>query len=66
MDIGTGPQQSACKNIIGARLKGRGMRWSLSNVEAMARLRPYTSDIQNWNENWKALKRLQKMYARPA
>lgn len=57
IDIGTGPQESACKNVIGQRLKGRGMRWSLPNAEAMARLRAYASDISNWAKKWKTLKR---------
>lgn len=66
IDIGTGPQESACKNVIGARLKGRGMRWSLTNAEAMARFRAYISDLSNWEKKWKALKRLDRLYAAAA
>ena len=37
LEIGSGDVESACKNVIGARLK-RGKRWKLENAEAMLNL----------------------------
>ncbi|HEV3049557.1 MAG TPA: ISKra4 family transposase [Longimicrobium sp.] len=33
--IGSGPVEAACKVVIGARLKGAGMRWSGAGADAM-------------------------------
>ena len=52
IDIGTGPQESACKNVIGRRLKGSGMRWTTDNVEAMARLRALMYSTGSWDAFW--------------
>jgi len=52
VDIGTGPQESACKNVIGARLKGCGMRWHLLNAEAMVRLRCLLYSTGSWDALW--------------
>lgn len=52
IDIGTGPQESACKNVIGRRLKGCGMRWTTGNVEAMARLRALMYSTGSWDAFW--------------
>ena len=52
IDIGTGPQESACKNVIGRRLKGCGMRWTTDNVEAMARLRALMYSTGSWEAFW--------------
>jgi len=52
IDIGTGPQESACKNVIGRRLKGSGMRWATSNAEAMARLRSVMYSTGSWDAFW--------------
>ncbi len=52
IDIGTGPQESACKNVIGRRLKGSGMRWAASNAEAMARLRALMYSTGSWEAFW--------------
>lgn len=52
IDIGTGPQESACKNVIGRRLKGSGMRWAASNAEAMARLRALMYSTGSWDAFW--------------
>ncbi len=47
--ISSGPMESFCKQL-GARLKGPGMRWSTSNVDAIAAL------VSAWNnENWEKL-----------
>jgi len=39
LDIGSGPIESACKNVIARRLKGPGMRWTIPNANAMGELR---------------------------
>ena len=65
IDIGTGPQESACKNVIGKRLKGTGMRWCIINLEGMARLRALAHDLANWNRIWEQYK-LYKTYAAAA
>jgi len=52
IDIGTGPQESACKNVIGRRLKGSGMRWALPNLEGMARLRALLYSTSSWDAFW--------------
>ena len=54
IDIGTGPQESACKNVIGRRLKGCGMRWAPANAEAMARLRAMMYSTGRWDAFWQA------------
>jgi hypothetical protein len=54
IDIGSGPMESACKNVIGRRLKGSGMRWRLDHVESMARLRALTAGTGGWNAFWQA------------
>lgn len=51
--IGTGPLESACKNVIGKRLKGRGMRWRVDNAQAMACLRAMMSSTGCWDAFWK-------------
>ncbi len=49
LDIGSGPTESACKNVIGARLKGPGMRWTVRNAVAIGHLRClYHSD--QWHQ----------------
>ena len=50
--IGTGPQESACKNVIGRRLKGSGMRWTTANAEAMAHLRALMYSTGSWDAFW--------------
>jgi hypothetical protein len=37
--IGSGLVESACKTVVGMRLKGSGMRWSKPGAEAMLSLR---------------------------
>ena len=39
LDIGSGPMESGCKNVIGSRLKGPGMRWRADNAATIAELR---------------------------
>jgi len=54
IDIGTGAQESACKNVIGRRLRGGGMRWAPANAEAMARLRAMMYSTGQWDDFWQA------------
>lgn len=58
IDIGTGPEESACKNVVGKRLKGVGMRWTTDNLEAMARLRAITAGSAGMAGFWKAYREL--------
>lgn len=37
--IGSGPVESACKRVVGQRLKGAGMRWGEAGADAVCRLR---------------------------
>lgn len=37
--IGSGPVESACKRLVGGRLKGPGMRWKASGADAILALR---------------------------
>jgi len=52
IDIGTGPLESACKNVVGARLKARGMRWRVKHVEALGRLRALQASYRAWDAFW--------------
>ena len=48
--IGSGCVESAHKGVVQARLKGRGMRWSLSGAEGLLALRVVTA-----NDRWAAI-----------
>jgi hypothetical protein len=51
-DIGSGPTEAGCK-IIGARLKGSGMRWVEDGAVAVATLRAlYVSGGKVWDGFW--------------
>jgi hypothetical protein len=54
--IGSGPVESACKQIVSQRLKlNGGMRWRVENAEAIARLRClYLSNA--WEAFWQMLR----------
>ena len=53
-DIGSGMIESGCKNLVQARLKGSGMRWSEESAIALANLRGMLLSGR-WDEQWKAL-----------
>jgi len=55
--IGTGILESGCKNVIGKRLKGRGMRWLEQNVAAMACLRTVLASTGCWDRFWDTVAR---------
>jgi len=39
LQIGSGTVESGCKHVIGARLKGSGMRWGVEGARAVAKVR---------------------------
>jgi hypothetical protein len=51
-DIGSGPTEAACK-VVGARLKGSGMRWAEEGAARVAPLRAlYLSGPDVWDAFW--------------
>ena len=53
--IGSGPVESACKTVIGNRLKGGGMRWGSPGSDAVCHLRAlYLSETSQWEALWTA------------
>jgi hypothetical protein len=63
--IGSGSVESACKRIIGARLKQAGMIWTPDGAEAMAQLRA-TILSERWDEFWYAYDRTMRTYQEAA
>lgn len=53
--IGSGTVESACKRVIGARLKQAGMRWSQRGAQAVATLRA-TILSERWDDLWPTLR----------
>ena len=51
--IGSGPVESACKTVVGNRLKGGGMRWGKAGADAVCHLRGlYLSEPACWESFW--------------
>jgi hypothetical protein len=51
--IGSGPVESACKTVVGNRLKGGGMRWGEAGTNAVCHLRGlYLSEPACWDSFW--------------
>jgi len=51
--IGSGPVESACKTVVGNRLKGGGMRWGPEGAAAVCHLRGlYLSESACWESFW--------------
>jgi hypothetical protein len=51
--IGSGPVESACKTVVGNRLKGGGMRWGSDGADAVCHLRAlYLSEPVCWDFFW--------------
>jgi hypothetical protein len=51
--IGSGPVESACKTVVGNRLKGGGMRWGRAGTDAVCHLRAlYLSEPVCWESFW--------------
>jgi hypothetical protein len=52
--IGSGAVESACKTVVGQRLKGSGMRWSESGSHAVCHVRAlYRSEHSQWTAFWR-------------
>lgn len=51
--IGSGVVESACKRVVGQRLKGAGMRWGEDGADAVCHLRAlFLSDKGQWEAFW--------------
>lgn len=51
--IGSGAVESACKTVVGQRLKGTGMRWSAAGGHAVCHVRAlYRSEASQWDTFW--------------
>jgi hypothetical protein len=51
--IGSGAVESACKRVVGQRLKGGGMRWGEDGADAVCHLRAlFLSDRGQWDAFW--------------
>ncbi len=51
--IGSGPIESACKTVIGKRMKNGGMRWGGDGADGMCHLRAlFSSGEDQWDAYW--------------
>ena len=51
--IGSGPVESACKTVVGQRLKGAGMRWGADGASTVCHLRAlFRSEAGQWEGFW--------------
>lgn len=51
--IGSGPVESACKTVIGQRMKGSGMRWGEDGADSVGHLRAlFKSGDRQWDAYW--------------
>lgn len=54
--IGSGPVEAACKQVVGQRLKGTGMRWGEPGADAVCHLRAlFRSEKGQWDAYWASL-----------
>jgi hypothetical protein len=54
--IGSGPVEAACKQVVNERLKGTGMRWRENGADGVCRLRSLLrSQASEWNSYWASL-----------
>jgi hypothetical protein len=52
--IGSGVVESACKTVVGQRLKGAGMRWGEDGAHALCHVRAlYRSEKGQWEAFWR-------------
>lgn len=52
--IGSGAVESACKTVVGQRLKGSGMRWGEAGGHAVCHVRAlYRSEDSQWIDFWR-------------
>lgn len=55
--IGSGAVESACKTVVGQRLKGSGMRWSEAGAHAVCHVRAlYRSEHGQWVAFWRRIR----------
>lgn len=51
--IGSGAVESACKTVVGQRMKGSGMRWGEAGAHAVCHVRAlYRSEQSQWDAFW--------------
>jgi hypothetical protein len=51
--IGSGPVESACKTVIGMRMKQGGMRWGVDHAEEVSHIRAlFRSEKGQWDAYW--------------
>jgi len=51
--IGSGPVESACKTVIGMRMKQGGMRWGPDHADKIAHIRAlFRSEASQWDGFW--------------
>jgi hypothetical protein len=51
--IGSGPVESACKTVVGQRMKGAGMRWGTDGADSVSHLRAlFKSGDRQWDAYW--------------
>jgi hypothetical protein len=51
--IGSGPVESACKTVVGQRLKRAGMRWGEDGADAVCQLCAlFRSESSHWEAFW--------------
>jgi hypothetical protein len=51
--IGSGPVESACKSVIGARMKQAGMRWGTDGAEEVGHIRAlFRGEEGQWDAYW--------------
>ena len=51
--IGSGAVESACKTVVGSRMKGAGMRWREAGAHAVCHVRAlYRSESSQWTAFW--------------
>jgi hypothetical protein len=51
--IGSGPVESACKQVVGQRMKGSGMRWGEPGADALCHIRAlFRSEKGQWDAFW--------------
>lgn len=54
--IGSGPVESACKQVVGQRMKGSGMRWGEGGADALCHLRAlFRGEKGQWDAYWASL-----------
>jgi hypothetical protein len=65
LQIGSGPVESACKQLVSARLKLAGMIWDAAGAEAVAVVRAWLKS-ERWNEAMRLRPPPQRTYRRQA